>query len=104
MESFWNVLSRLATLAFRLGNVAIASLRPQIKTGSVEKILVIKLDAIGDFVLSSAFLRELRRTYPNASITLVTPPTSASLAELCPYINQLVIFDPSSKSRVGREF
>lgn len=45
------------------------------KMGDLEdgapKILVIRLDEIGDMVMMSSFLRELRRNYPTAHITLV---------------------------------
>ena len=53
-------------------------------------ILVIRLDAIGDNVLNSGFLRELRRNYPSARITLVVNPVVYQLVELCPYVNEIV--------------
>lgn len=55
-------------------------------------ILVIRLDAIGDFVLTSGFLRELRRAEPKAFITLVVSPAVYSLAEFCPYVNEVFSF------------
>lgn len=54
-----------------------------------KNILVVRLDAIGDNVLNSGFLRELRRNYPSANITLVVNPTVYSLVELCPYVNEI---------------
>ena len=43
----------------------------EVQKSGVKNILVMRLDAIGDFVLSSGFIRELRLNYPFARITLV---------------------------------
>ena len=52
-------------------------------------ILVIRLDAIGDMILSTPFLRELRRNYPESWITLVVRKEVVNLVELCPYVNKV---------------
>lgn len=57
-----------------------------------ENILVIRLDEIGDNVLTSGFLRELRRNCPRAQITLVVNYVVAPLYELCPYVNEVLAF------------
>ena len=57
--------------------------------GTVKGILVISLNAIGDNVLYSAFLRELRRNNPDSRITLVVTPLVYNLMELCPYVNTI---------------
>lgn len=58
----------------------------------LRKILVIRLDEIGDMVLSTPFLRELRRNYPKAEITLVVKPAVYNLVELCPYVDRIKKF------------
>lgn len=58
----------------------------------LRKILVIRLDEIGDMVLSTPFLRELRRNYPKAEITLVVKPAVYNLVELCPYVDRIKNF------------
>lgn len=58
-------------------------------------ILVIRLDAIGDNVLNSGFLRELRRNHPMARITLIVNPTVYPLVELCPYVNEVLSIEHS---------
>ncbi len=52
--------------ASRLGRRKIAALRPE----TVRKIAVIRHAALGDMVLVRPFLRELRRHFPDASLTL----------------------------------
>lgn len=58
----------------------------------IKQILVVRLDEIGDMVLTTPFFRELRRNYPEAEITLVVKPAIYNLMELCPYIDNLKIF------------
>lgn len=59
-------------------------------TDSTKQLLVISLNAIGDTVIYSAFLRELRRNYPSSHITMVVTPLVYPLLERCPYINRLL--------------
>lgn len=62
-------------------------------SSGVENILVLSLDVMGDFILRSGFLRELRANYPSARITLVVSDYIFPLAELCPYVNEVLHFD-----------
>ena len=55
------------------------------------RILAVKDDAAGDFVLFSPFLRELRRLYPKAHITLFGSDRNEELAKCCPYIDNLLV-------------
>jgi ADP-heptose:LPS heptosyltransferase len=55
-------------------------------------ILLIRLDEIGDVVMMSPLLRELRRNYPIAKITLVVKPQVYNLVELCPYVDEVLIY------------
>lgn len=62
----------------------------------LRKILVVRLDEIGDMVLTTPFLRELRRNYPKAEITLVVKPAVYNLVELCPYVDRIKIFSKAN--------
>jgi len=53
----------------------------------VEKILVIKLSALGDFVLALAAMKKIREAHKKAHITLLTTPPFEALAKTCPYFN-----------------
>jgi ADP-heptose:LPS heptosyltransferase len=59
----------------------------------VKRVLVVRLDQIGDVMLTTPFLRELRRNLPNAWITLVVKPAVHNLVELCPYANEVLTYD-----------
>ena len=65
----------------------------EVQKSGVKNILIIRLDAIGDFVLSTGFIRELRLNYSAARITLVVSKLVYPLAELCPYVNRVIAFE-----------
>src|SRR4029077_21082905 len=69
-----------------------------------QRILVVKLDAIGDLVIATPFLRELKASFPTAEITLVVTPTAAPLVDLCPYVDKVIKYDPFGSESNGREF
>ena len=50
----------------------------------IKKILVIKLSALGDFVLALAAMKKIRQVHKRAHITLLTTPPFESLAKACP--------------------
>jgi ADP-heptose:LPS heptosyltransferase len=58
---------------------------------SHERILVIRLGALGDFVLSLGPMAAIRRHHATARITLLTTPPFASLARASPYCDDVWI-------------
>lgn len=55
----------------------------------IKKILVIKLSALGDFVLALAAMKKIREAHPKARITLLTTPPFEELSRSCPYFNEV---------------
>jgi ADP-heptose:LPS heptosyltransferase len=53
----------------------------------VRNILVIKLSALGDFILALAAMKRIREAHPGARITLLTTPPFETLAKACPYVD-----------------
>src|SRR3569623_747220 len=53
----------------------------------VEKILVIKLSALGDFVLALSAMKKIRLAHPKAHISLLTTAPFEALAKASPYLN-----------------
>ena len=68
-----------------------AGFRQSPAAGQQPKILIIRDDAAGDFVLFSAFLREARRIYSGAQIVLLCSSRNKDLAQYCPYIDTLLV-------------
>lgn len=60
-----------------------------------QRILVIRLDLIGDLVLSLTVVRALKRTYPDAEIDLLATPASAKVALHDPNLSEIIPYDPN---------
>jgi heptosyltransferase-2 len=71
----------------------------QLDPGQVQNVLIVRLDDIGDMVLTSPMLRELRTAMPDAWITLVVKPSVKDLIERCPYVDQILTYNPGSPGR-----
>lgn len=54
-----------------------------------EKILVIKLGALGDFIQALGPMAAIRRHHPNADITLMTTSPFVSIAQKCGYFDHI---------------
>ena len=83
------IIHLLARAIQRLEKGTCLTCRPPPPLSSAKKILVVRLDGIGDFVLMTPFLRELRRSAPHACIDLLVRPDVAGLAETCPYVDRV---------------
>ena len=59
---------------------------------TVKSILLTRVDGLGDLVLFSSFVREVRGLWPQAHITLVVDQRFASLVEQCPYVDEVIGF------------
>lgn len=57
---------------------------------AARRILVLKLDELGDFVLVAPLLRALRASAPQAQIMLATSEAALPLTERCPYVDAAV--------------
>ncbi len=66
------------------------------------RILVVRLDGIGDVVLTSAFLRQARSGWPQARITLLVHPSVLNLVETCPYVDEILVFDGRPRGLLRR--
>ena len=60
---------------------------------NINKILVVNLAFIGDVILSTPVIRALKEKYPQASISMLTIPLTAPIAQLNPYIDKVFIYD-----------
>jgi heptosyltransferase-2 len=60
--------------------------------GAARRIVVIRPDEIGDVVMTTAFLRELRRAAPTAHVTLVVNAAARPLVATCPHVDAVVTF------------
>ena len=57
----------------------------------MKKILVIRNDKIGDFILAWAAFAMLKKSLPHSRIIALVPKYTAPLAELCPYLDGIIL-------------
>jgi lipopolysaccharide heptosyltransferase II len=60
-----------------------------------QRILLIRMDLIGDLTMSLTILRPLKRTYPDAEIDLLATPSSATIASADPDLAEIITYDPN---------
>ena len=67
--------------------------RPLLARESVRRILVQKLDHVGDFVTGLPAIQRLKQKFPNAEIHVLAPTASAPIAQWEPSIDNLIEFN-----------
>ena len=67
-----------------------------------QNILVIRNDKLGDFMLAWPAISLLKKQYPDSTITALVPDYTRPIAEMCPWIDELLIDarQPSSISDI----
>jgi len=60
------------------------------QSGIPARVAIIKLDRLGDLMLSSALLAGLRRAWPTAQITLIVRESLVEVAGLCPDVDEVI--------------
>ena len=62
-------------------------------------ILVIKLSAVGDVVLTTAALAALRRKFPKAKIYCLVGKAASTILNKCPYLDGVIVYDYQQQDR-----
>ncbi|MFL5779263.1 MAG: glycosyltransferase family 9 protein [Chloroflexota bacterium] len=57
------------------------------------RILAVRLDAMGDVLMTTPALRALRRGAPDAHLALLTSPAGASVAGLLPELDETIVYE-----------
>lgn len=65
----------------------------------VRNILLLRIDFIGDMVYSTAFFREIKRNYPDASVSLLCNKMSEPLMRNCPYFERVYSYEQNDRNR-----
>src|SRR3989344_7557201 len=73
----------------------------RIPNKEISSILIIKNDKIGDMVLSTSVFRELKKSFSNAEITVISFQSNAPLIKKNPHINKIIIQDYPPKGISG---
>lgn len=74
------------------------------KLEEIHRILVVRLDLIGDMVFTTPFLRELRSNFEKAHITLIVRPQNYSIVKGCPHVSEILTYDcPFQQGELSRQ-
>ncbi|MDD3087143.1 MAG: lipopolysaccharide heptosyltransferase II [Candidatus Omnitrophica bacterium] len=75
------------------------TLRVYEEASSKFSLLIIKLSSLGDIILSTPALREIRRKFPHHKISLLVGEESKDLLFKCPYIDELLVADFKNRDK-----
>jgi len=62
--------------------------------GVPTRLLIIRVDRIGDMILSTPIFKSLKELYPKATITCMASSLSAPLLAGNPHVDEVVVYDP----------
>lgn len=69
----------------------------------IKKILILRMEHIGDYALSLPAIAGIRKKYPKAEIDIVVGHWNKSLAEATPYVDNVIVFEnPLVKRNIGK--
>lgn len=68
-----------------------------------ERILIIRLSAIGDVVFASPLIRAVRARYPDAEISWLVEPAAAPLVSAHPELHEVIVWDKALWKTLWRE-
>ncbi len=67
----------------------------------MEKILVIRNDKLGDFMQAWPAFAMLKASNPELKLTALVPNYTAPLAEICPFIDHVIIDSKKMTKRIS---
>jgi ADP-heptose:LPS heptosyltransferase len=59
----------------------------------VKKILIVRLSAIGDVIMTFPAVAAIRKRFPDAYIAYATEPNVVDIVKSCPYINDVIVLN-----------
>ncbi len=72
------------------------------RPGGIKNLLIVKLSAVGDVVMTLPALAALRRAYPGAAIDWLVEPAAAGILTGHPDLNRLLVAPRKELARLGR--
>jgi len=60
---------------------------------AAEEVLCVRLDTLGDVLMTGPAMRALRESRPGRRITLLTSPAGAAVAELMPEVDDVIVYE-----------
>ena len=92
---------RLFSAVDLIGNCLFTPFRKRPEEKEYRKILLVRLDHIGDIIASTVVLDPLRRHLPEAQIDMMVPSWGEDIVKNNPAIDNVIVFNPSWFERGG---
>ena len=102
LRQFSKKLEEYLTLIFSSLVSSIRYRRSDLVSGDIRRIVVIKLDHIGDVILSIPALANLRAHFPQAHIAMVVNSALEPVAGYIPYVDEVLCYNARFFDRSGR--
>lgn len=64
-----------------------------------KKILLVRLDRIGDVLLSTPAIKAVRDAYPESHITVMVRPYARDIVDGNPYLNEVILYDKTRSQK-----
>jgi len=69
------------------------------KKQEYKRILIVRMDKIGDLVLSTPVIKAVRDAYPDSHIAVLVRPYAREIVEGNPYIDEVITYDKTKNER-----
>lgn len=101
MSEKYQIKNRRVSVAFSVINfcggiyscLSLQKFRKKQLLNNPQKILIIQLDGLGDVILSTPAIAELRRNFPNTRVDCLLASFSAEILSLNENVNNLIVYD-----------
>lgn len=88
---------------FGLGQMVSKTLELYKEVIREKKMLIFKLGAAGDLILSIPSIRSIRRKFSTAHLSLLVEPDLRPIIQGCPYLDEVITYDRKKKGRSIRK-
>lgn len=83
---------------------SVAAVPGRVAWRDARRVLGVRLDSIGDVLMTTPALRALKESLPGREIALLTSPSGAEAGRLCPVVDEVIVYDaPWMKATAPRE-
>jgi len=65
-----------------------------LELSSVKKIIVVRIDRIGDLTLTTPVFKNIKKSMPNCKLSLLAYKTGCALLHDNPYVDDFIVYDP----------
>lgn len=73
--------------------------QPVVCPVTYKRILVVRTDRLGDVVLSTPVIKNLRDNFPRSFIAMIVRPYTKDIIEGNPYLNEVILYDKDNREK-----